>query len=181
MNDEYEPMTPSDESAGPETAAPAAPAKAKKHLPVPAIIALALCFFLMGGVLGYLGAGKAAGPAATEVPSLPEISAAPSEEPAKNIPNESASAAPSETVPGEPSPAEIATPAPEKAVTAMAPSVGGAALSAADVYESTVDSTVGITTSITTNYWGYQSSGAASGSGFIYSADGYIITNYHVI
>ena len=52
----------------------------------------------------------------------------------------------------------------------------------AQVYAANVDSTVGITTSITTtNFWGYQSSAAASGSGFILSDNGYIITNYHVI
>ena len=54
-------------------------------------------------------------------------------------------------------------------------------LTAAEVYAQNVNSTVGITTSITTNYWGYQTQSAASGSGFILTADGYILTNYHVV
>ena len=55
-------------------------------------------------------------------------------------------------------------------------------LSPSDVYADNVNAAVGITTSITTtNYYGYTTKAAASGSGFIYSADGYIVTNYHVI
>ena len=52
----------------------------------------------------------------------------------------------------------------------------------AEVYAVNVNATVGITTSITTtNYWGYPTTSAASGSGFVYSDDGYILTNFHVI
>lgn len=57
----------------------------------------------------------------------------------------------------------------------------GELLSAAEVYAANVNSTVGITTMVTTNYWGYQTTSPASGSGFVYSDDGYILTNFHVI
>ena len=57
----------------------------------------------------------------------------------------------------------------------------GQKLSAAEVYASNINSVVGITTQITTNIWGQQVAQAASGSGFVISSDGYILTNYHVI
>lgn len=56
------------------------------------------------------------------------------------------------------------------------------AMTPAEVYAKNVNATVGISTSIvSTNFWGYQSTASAAGSGFVYSEDGYIVTNYHVI
>lgn len=69
----------------------------------------------------------------------------------------------------------------ENAVIETVPVHTGELMTAAQVYAANVQATVGITTAVTTNFWGYQSTTAASGSGFIISPEGYIVTNYHVI
>ena len=69
--------------------------------------------------------------------------------------------------------------------TGSAPAVSstaGSAMSASSIYDLACQQVVGISSEITySNFFGMTSSAAVSGSGFIASSDGYIITNYHVI
>ena len=143
-----------------ETAEPAS-AEKKRTGTKGKLIALAVCCSIIGGGLGTGGT----------LMGMKYLSGGNSSSAAEEKDNTSAK--PADTI--------INSGSENSSVTNTVNTANGSEMSAADVYAANVNSTVGITTQITTNYFGYQTTAAASGSGFILSADGYILTNYHVI
>lgn len=139
---------------------PAALPKAKKKTGSK-VAAMALCFSLLGGAVGtggtYIGMNY--------LNNNNSSTAAAASEERSDSKNETVLLTSNRTA---------------SALTETAVSTGKL-MTASEVYKANVNSTVGITTSITTNYFGYETTAAASGSGFIISADGYIVTNHHVI
>ena len=67
-------------------------------------------------------------------------------------------------------------------IASSSPAATAGGLNGAQIFDMAKDQVVGITTEVTyQNFFGMTSSSALSGSGFIISEDGYIMTNYHVI
>lgn len=56
-----------------------------------------------------------------------------------------------------------------------------AGLTPGEVYARNVDSVVAITSTVTTSMYGQTAQGTSSGSGFILTGNGYVVTNHHVI
>ena len=66
-------------------------------------------------------------------------------------------------------------------VDTMVNSNNGQPMTPEQLYAANLASCVGITVNTTVNIFGQTTTSAASGSGFVLTQDGYIVTNYHVI
>ncbi len=61
------------------------------------------------------------------------------------------------------------------------PVTDGSAMTPAQVYSANVDSVVAITSTVESYYYGQSMEGSSSGSGFVLTENGYVVTNYHVV
>ena len=145
--------------------------KARRGMSAGAIVALCLVCALLGGTI----CAAATGAFRKDKPRYPDATQS---EPAE-IPNEPDKSAGEENT----TVFRVAGPAEEGKTVTTTVVPGSGELSATDIYyDLAVNQVVGVKTEITyTNYFGFTTSGAVSGSGFIVSEDGYILTNNHVI
>ena len=133
--------------------------KTRRGMPAAAVIALCLVCALLGGAGGGALVGSYVIDRTEASGEAPDLSRPGSSGPVINV-----------TAP---------TASPSLGTNIVA---DGSLLSAGEIYSLACRQVVAVTTEITyKNYFGYTTSGAVSGSGFIISSDGYILTNYHVI
>ena len=138
------------------------PPKKQKKSGGAKIAAIALVCILAGGALGGFGVhsylSRDVVPAATEV----EDGTEPAPTAKTDEPEETAPAFNNTVI-------DVTT---NSQTTSMTPQ---------DVYEKYVNAVVAISNESTTNIFGQEATTASSGSGFIISEDGYIVTNNHVV
>ncbi len=65
--------------------------------------------------------------------------------------------------------------------TVGTPTVSGDLMTPGQVYAQNVSAVVTVTSTITSRVYGQTTEGTSTGSGFLISSDGYLVTNYHVI
>ena len=134
--------------------------RAKKSLSAGAVIALCLVCALLGGMLG---AGGGVFLTERRLQAMERTVAENSRRIAENA-------------------GAIAAAGEQQGSPATVVANGGGTMSPALIYEQACDQVVGITTTVSASgYFGSVNTGTITGSGFLISEDGYIITNYHVV
>ncbi len=142
---------------------PTPPKAPKKKGGARKVVALLLACALVGGGAGAGGAALYARMA------FPTETSAPAGEPAEDLGKTFGDASGQQNQAAPP-------------VQSMLNTNNGQAMTPDQLYAANLASCVGITVSTTSvNLWGQTTTSAASGSGFVLTQDGYIITNYHVI
>ncbi|MCR5123258.1 MAG: trypsin-like peptidase domain-containing protein [Ruminococcus sp.] len=156
--------------------------KAKKSAGAGKIITIALCCSLLGGALGASGMVLAKRNNGSSTGTAVQAQTQTERRSENNSKEDSSESGEKENVTLVNGSRDSSSDSEARATITQTKADTGTLMTASEVYKANVNSTVGIQTSITqTNYWGYQTQAAAAGSGFIISADGYILTNYHVI
>ncbi len=65
--------------------------------------------------------------------------------------------------------------------TVGTPAVSGDQMTPGQVYDRNVSAVVTVSSTVTSRMYGQTTQGTSTGSGFLISSDGYVVTNYHVI
>ncbi len=167
-----------------ETTRPKREKKAKKPssgITMPKLVAMALICAILGGILGAGGVTLLSRGHTRQTEAVTEQSAAAANTESGRVQlggsDEEAPEPPEEAEENAVTPAAAPAEAPIRTS-----SVTGGVMDPSAIYDMACTQVVGITTEITyTNYFGFTSAAAVTGSGFIVSSDGYIITNHHVI